>query len=303
MTPQLKAALIACSVAVVLAMPVRVAGQDSLGTARQLYASAEYQGALTMLSALLASNPPPQERQAIELYRVFCLFALGSVDEANRAIDAMIHRDPLYRPNLEEVPRRLRTAFSDARRRLLPSIIQEKYVVAKTAFDQGDFKGAAGGFTQVLIALSDPDIGDAVEQRPLADLRVLAAGFNELTVKAMAPPTPAPEVAAPAPAPEPVVRAPRIYDGQDPNVIAPVVLRQDLPPFSGHVFVRKNARLDIVINETGNVESAAMVQGVDPRYDALVLAAAKGWRYRPASVAGVPIKFRKRIQINLASDP
>ena len=300
MTPRIKALVVACSAAVILATPVRLLGQESLATARQLYASAEYQGALAMLSALLASNPSPQERQSIELYRVFCLFALGSVDDANRAIDAMILRDPLYRPSVEEVPRRLRTVFTEARRRLLPSIIEEKYVVAKTAFDRGDFKAAAGGFTQVLIALSDPDIAPAAEQRPLADLRVLASGFNELTIKAMAPPPPAAAVAVPAPVPESAaVRLRRIYNVNDANVTLPVVVRQDLPTFSGQVFVHTNATLDVVIDENGLVESAAIVSGLIPRYNPLVLAATKAWRYRPATVDGVPVKFRKRIQITL----
>ena len=58
---------LSCVIAAILLMPLRVLGQESLGAARQLYASAEYQSALTMLSSLLASSPPPQERQSIEL--------------------------------------------------------------------------------------------------------------------------------------------------------------------------------------------------------------------------------------------
>jgi hypothetical protein len=33
-----------------------------------------------------------------------------------------------------------------------------------------------------------------------------------------------------------------------------------------------------------------------------VLAASKTWRYRPATADGVPVKFRKRIQITVAPD-
>jgi outer membrane biosynthesis protein TonB len=39
---------------------------------------------------------------------------------------------------------------------------------------------------------------------------------------------------------------------------------------------------------------------VHPVYDAQVLAAAVEWRYEPARLGGVPVKFRKRIQINVA---
>src|SRR6185503_21325310 len=176
------------TLAMILAAVTPSAAQETLANARQLYASADYKSALTMLNTLLATSPSPQDRQSIELYRTFCLVAIGNTDEANKAIEAMVSRDPLYRPNMDDVPPRLRTVFSDARKRLLPALIQERYIIAKTAFDRGDYKIAAEGFTQVLVALGDPDIGPAAKQPPLADLRVLASGFNDLTVRALTPP-------------------------------------------------------------------------------------------------------------------
>jgi hypothetical protein len=304
MTRHTTAAVAACAVVAILTMPVRLVGQDSLAAARQLYASAEYQDALTMLNTLRAGNPSPQERQSIELYRTFCLVAMGRTAEATDAIVAMIARDPLYRPNMDDVPPRLRTVFSDTRKRLLPSIIQQKYVAAKTAFDQNDFKVAADGFTQVLMALSDPDIAAAAGQPPLADLRVLASSFNELTVRAMTPP-PIQQVAVPAPtAPAlPVSRAPQIYDAGDTDVQAPVALRQDLPAFPGRVTVARRGVVDLVISETGAVESATMAEPLDALYNRMVLAAAKNWLYRPARREGAPVKYRKRIQIALSPEP
>ncbi len=176
------------TLAMILAALTPSAAQESLANARQLYASADYRSALTMLNTLLATSPSPQERQSIELYRTLCLVAIGNNDEANKAIDAMVARDPLYRPNMDEVPPRLRTIFSDSRKRLLPALIQERYVSAKAAFDRGEMKIAADGFTQVLLALADPDIEVAAKQAPLADLRVLATGFNDLAVRALTPP-------------------------------------------------------------------------------------------------------------------
>lgn len=295
--------LILCCIALLLAMPGRVSGQESLAAARQLYASAEYQSALSMLTGLLAGNPSPQDHQSLELYRVFCLFAIGNPREANSALESMIARDPLYRPNMDEVPRRLRTAISEARKRLLPSIIEQKYDAAKTAFEAGQFKAASAGFTEVLIALSDPDVAAEAQQRPLSDLKVLATGFNELTVRSMAPP-PAPE---PLPAPAlavtaatPIVRSPKIYDGHDADVKVPIAVRQEMPPFPGQIFGFKTGALDVVIDETGAVESATMVTPLDARYNALVVAAAKMWLYRPATLDGAPVKFKKRIQIALS---
>ena len=40
---------------------------------------------------------------------------------------------------------------------------------------------------------------------------------------------------------------------------------------------------------------------VAPRYDSLVLAAAKGWKYSPATLNGTPVKFRKVINISIKS--
>jgi TonB family protein len=279
------------------------AAPESLANARQLYASADYKSALTMLNALLAASPSPQERQSIELYRTFCLVAIGNTDEANKAIEAMVSRDPLYRPNMDDVPPRLRTVFSDARKRLLPALIQERYIIAKTAFDRADYKIAAEGFTQVLIALSDPDIAPAAKQPPLADLRVLASGFSDLTVRALTPaPVPVVPLTVQAP-PPPAAMPPRaavIYTQDDKSVVPPVPVRQDMPPFTGRTPFDRVGVIEVVIDPSGAVESASMVQPSEPLYDQRLLAAAKNWSYRPARLDGAPVKYRRRIQINLA---
>ena len=228
-------------------------------------------------------SPSPQERQSIELYRTFCLVAIGNTDEANKAIESMVSRDPLYRPNMDDVPPRLRTVFSDARKRLLPALIQERYIIAKAAFDRSDYKIAAEGFTQVLIALSDPDIGPAAKQPPLVDLRVLASGFSDLTVRAMAPP-PVPVVLPTVQAPPPPVamapREPVIYEQDAKNVMPPVVVSQEMPLHRKIPFDRVGV-LEIVIDSNGGVESATMVQPTEALYDRRLLAAAKTWIYQP----------------------
>jgi hypothetical protein len=303
MTRHTRPVVVICTVVMILAAFTTSSAQESLANARQLYASADYKGALTMLNALLAASPSPQDRQSIELYRTFCLVAMGSTDEANKAIEAMVSRDPLYRPNMDDVPPRLRTVFSDARKRLLPGLIQERYVIAKAAFDRGDMKIAADGFTQVLMALGDPDIGPAAKQPPLADLRVLASGFNDLTVRALAPP-PVPVVQLPVPTPAPVAppREPIVYTQDDKNVLPPVVVRQDLPQFPGRVTFDRMGVLEIVIDLNGGVESATMLESVEPLYNRLLLAAAKNWTYRPARLEGAPVKYRRRIQVSLTKN-
>src|SRR5678816_3300759 len=94
------------TLAMILAALTPSAAQESLANARQLYASADYRSALTMLNTLLAASPSPQDRQSLELYRTLCLVAIGNNDEANKSIEAMVSRDPLYRPNMDEVPPR-----------------------------------------------------------------------------------------------------------------------------------------------------------------------------------------------------
>ena len=302
MMRQVRPVLATWTLAIVLAAVTPSSAQESLDNARQLYASADYRTALTMLNTLLAASPSPQERQSLELYRTLCLVAIGSTDEANKAIEGMVSRDPLYRPNMDEVPPRLRTVFSDARKRLLPALIQERYVIAKTAFDRGDMKIAADGFTQVLLALADPDIAVAAKQPPLADLRVLASGFNDLTVRALAPP-PVPVVplaVQQAPPPVPVAREPMIYSQDDKNVLPPETVRQDMPSYPGRVTFDRAGVLEVVIDALGAVESATMLEGVEALYNRLLLTAAKNWRYRPARLDGTPVKYRKRIQVTLS---
>jgi len=291
------------ALAMILAASSPSAAQESLANARQLYASADYRSALTMLNTLLSASPSPQERLSIELYRTLCLVAIGNNDEANKSIEAMVSRDPLYRPNMDEVPPRLRTVFSDARKRLLPALIQERYVIAKGAFDRGDMKIASDGFTQVLLALADPDIAVPAKQPPLADLRVLASGFNDLTVRALTPP-PVPVVPMTVQAPPPQMatapRQPVIYSQDDKNVMPPVMVRQDIPQYPGRVTFDRAGVLEVVIDINGAVESATMLEGVEALYNRLLLNAAKSWMYQPARLDGAPVKYRKRIQVTLS---
>ena len=270
---------------------------SSLATARTLYASAEYGGALDMLNGLVTQTPAGPERQAIELYRALCLVAVGNNAEAVKVIDAMIVQDPLYRPAADDVPPRLRSAFTDARKRLVPGLVQQRYVAAKASFDKKDYAAAAKGFSQVLAGLNDPDLESASSQPPLSDLKMLATGFNDLAAKAIAPPPP-PAPAAPS-AEAMVDRTPRIYSPSDTEVVPPVTVRQEVPQYPGRVLVGGSLMMDVSIDVDGSVESATMGGQPNPAYDRLLLQAAKTWQYRPATLNGRPVKYRKRIQLTL----
>ena len=293
---QNRTVLKACAVVVfVLAAAASVHAQ-SLVAARELYASAEYNDALTMLESLSNRQHSQEERRTIELYRTLCLLAVGRRADADRAIETLVSHDPLYKPSADDIPPRMRSAFSETRKRLLPSILQQKYTEAKTAFDRGEFVIAVDGFKQVLEGLGDPDMGPAATQPPLSDLRTLAVGFHELSVKASMP-APAPAAPAPAPAPAPVVQ--RIYGIGEPGVVAPLTITQRVPPFRGKVLKEGSGVVELIIDETGAVESVRMRVPLNPTYDKLVLTAAKSWQYQPATVDGVPVRFRKLVQVSV----
>jgi TonB family protein len=297
-------AVIALAIAALVSIPTHAA--DALTAARDLYAAAEYDDALALLNKLQPGDHEPDERRAIEQYRAYCLLALGRSADAEQAIAAVVAATPLYKPGADASPR-VRSAFADVRRRLLPTIIQQKYAAAKIAFDHKNFSVAATVFTEVVEAMSDPDVADVVTQPPLADLRMLAIGFRDLSVSAAAPPPVpgrvTPPTAAPAvlvtPAPAAAVVPARIYAATDTQVLPPAALKQTLPTFPAQLLTANRGVLEIVIDEDGAVESATMRESVNPRYDTQVVAAAKSWQYRPAMLMGRPVKYRKMLQIDV----
>jgi len=102
-------------------------------------------------------------------------------------------------------------------------------------------------------------------------------------------------VSLPAAKPAP----PRVFTGTEPGVIPPGVLNQSLPLFSGQVLVPRTGAIEVVIDESGAVESASMTQSVTAAYDQRALAAAKAWRFTPATLNGAPVKFRKVVRISV----
>lgn len=284
--------------------------QDALVVARDLYRAAAYDDALVRLDTLRGSAHGAADGRFIEQYRAFCLLALGRTAEAERAIEAVVMSAPFFRPSDADESPRVRAVFSDVRRRVLPGIIQQQYVQAKAAFDRDDSPSAKAGFQQVLDLLADADVASVVNQPPLAELRTLATGFRDLSARA----APAPAALAPPAATPPKLAtalpaaigrqlgAPPlpngIYSAEDPTVVPPVVVRESWAALAD-VFAVRVGVIAVVIDETGGVETADMVVAVNAVYDRLALATAKRWRYRPATVDAVPVKFRKVILLDL----
>jgi TonB family protein len=277
------------------------AADNTLATARDLYAAAAYEDALAVLDLLKQREHGPDEERAIQQYRAFCLLALGRTADAERAIEAIVAAQPGYQPSDTEVSPRVRATFTEVRRRVLPAIVHELYAAAKSAYDRKEYADAVERFTRVLEVLGDPDLRSAAMQPPLSDLSVLAAGFRDLSVSAAAPPPPPPPPEPPPPVAAAPVQPgpPRVYTSADPDVVPPGIITQTLPPFPSTAALAMQAQgvIEVVINERGAVEQVVMRVPLNATYDRQAINAARGWRYRPATVGGVPVKFRKSVQI------
>lgn len=287
-----------CLAAALLAATVRVGAQESLAEARDLYAAAAYDDALTVLNRLKVGERPAEESRSIELYRAFCLLALGRTTDAERAIETVVASQPAYRPADSDISPRVRATFVDVRRRVLPAIAQQRYARAKASYDQQQYAAAIDGFKETLDLLAETDLAALAAQPPLADVKTLALGFQELAVKASAPPPP-PPAPAPAPAPPPAPPVNKVYGPDDSHVTPPATVRQALPSFPGPVVPEGQGNLELVIDESGAVVSAVMRTSVHPMYDNLAVRAAKSWKYKPALADGLPVKYRKVVQIVL----
>jgi protein TonB len=275
------------------------APQD-LSRAKELYLSAAYDEALTLLDGL---NEDSAAGSAIEVaqYRVFCLMALGRGDEAKKAIEGMVAMDPFYRLPDSQTPPRIRTAYQDARRTMLPALVQRRYAEAKAAFDEKDPR-AAEHFDRVLTLLDDPDLKGS---QTFTDLRTVAVGFRDLAKAAAPPPAPAP---APAPPPSPapaaeVVAAPR---RAALDIVPPVVIFQPMPQWTpapqdrGRTF---NGSVVVLVNDQGGVDSVAIEKSIHPQYDRQLLRIARTWKFKPATRNGVPTEFERSVEIQLKPNP
>jgi TonB family protein len=281
------------------------AGQDTLARAKDLYGLAAYDEALAVLNRLRETTSPPVSSE-VAGYQVLCLLALGRTDDAQKAIATLVKADPLYRPSESMMSPRMRARFDAVRRELLPGIVQETYDNAKAAFDRKEVPVALAQFDRVLALLEEPGFAD-VEH--MADLRRLATGFRDLSKAAAAdvPAAPAPAtsnmstpaaVASP-PTPDPT----RTYSGDDAGVVPPTVVSRRMPMWTPRNEIEKRKEflglLEVVINEAGDVTSAALVRSVHPTYDRPLVETARTWKFRPATKEGTPINYRMMIEIRL----
>ncbi len=283
-------------------------GQDALVQAKALYTAAAYDEALALLSQLDGDSASGSIEA--KQYRAFCLLALGRSDDARNVIQQIVETNPAFQPSETQVSPRLLDAFREVRRKVLPSIVRQSYAEAKAAFERKDFELAGRSFTGVIALLDDGDVKGAGE---LQDLRILSNGFLELLnalpkADSLTAAEPEPAAASSAPtrhsaptAPTPV--ASTIFDVGNVDVTPPVAISQTVPPW--HPLRRDAPALEgtimmiLVVDERGEVASITM-QGInDPAYAAQLRRAATRWKYQPATMNGVPVKYRRLVAIHL----
>jgi tetratricopeptide (TPR) repeat protein len=166
---------------VVTAAPALFAQSGPIESARALYAAADYDDALTMLNDLRQSDRGADIGR-IQYYRALCLLAVGRATDADAAIEAAVTADPLAQPADADASPRVRSAFRDVRRRVLPAIIEHKYADAKSAFADKDIS-AAERFREVVALIDDSDLEGLATQPTLAQVRALAADYLALSVQ------------------------------------------------------------------------------------------------------------------------
>jgi hypothetical protein len=275
---------------------------DPFARAKDLYASAEYEQALQILDGAEFAAGGVE----VDQYRALCLLALGRNDAALRVIQRIVEKNPLFEPPATQVSPRVQSTFRDVRKQLLPAIVRQTYTDAKAAFDAGEMDKAKRRFEDVI---AEVDGLEGLGSKEFGDLRVLSKGFVDLIARSAKP---APAVPPPAaPAPEPVARetvppAPSraIHTVGEAGLVAPVVISQAMPPWhpSRQDTQTYEAVVSIVIDETGAVTELSVQGMLPPVYEASLRRSAMNGRFRPATLKGVPVRYRKNVAVRLTAD-
>jgi tetratricopeptide (TPR) repeat protein len=264
------------------------ADQEALQKVKALYAAAAYEDVLAVITALPTEARGPN----VDQYRAFCLIALGQTDQAQGVIEKLVAADPSYLPDPAEMSPRVLEVFNATRQRVLPAVAKRLYSEAKVSLERKNRDEAIAGFEQLLRVI------DSTNGLPeLADLRVLAAGFLDLS---RALPVTAAPVAAPVEAAvEPVKAAAKV----PAQTTAPKAIKQDLPrwsPFDSLTRLNEfTGAVRVRVGPDGRVQKAEMVRRTHPSYDALLLERARSWTYEPALKDGVPVAADVIVEIRL----
>jgi tetratricopeptide (TPR) repeat protein len=176
----LVAAIVVAS-AVVGAMAMSdISGQQKVSQARALYAAADYEQALAVLKEAADEKRPEVVQHDISVYTFECLVALDRTSEAEQLVEQIVVADPGFRTTATDMPPKAATFFRDVRQRILPRVVEQQYVSAKSLLEQKRYAEAASQFGLVLSLLEDADMQRKEGTDQPVSMRVLAQEFRDL---------------------------------------------------------------------------------------------------------------------------
>ena len=92
-----------------------------------------------------------------------------------------------------------------------------------------------------------------------------------------------------------------IYSSADQDVDPPILVRPRVsvdPPAAGE---RQGMTvLDLLISETGQVETVKLAAPAQDYRDAMIISASKTWKFTPGMRDGHPVRYQKRIWIRIS---
>ena len=100
-----------------MSLRAQQAPADPLAAAKDRYATAAYEGALTLLDEAKPADSDTALRAEIEKYRALCYLALRNNAEADAAIDRFVRLDPEFEVDKLEASTWVRDRFHAGRRR------------------------------------------------------------------------------------------------------------------------------------------------------------------------------------------
>jgi hypothetical protein len=257
---------------------------------RSLYVAAAYEDAL----ALLAGPAPAGTADLADKYRALCLLGLNRMPEAEDVLDGLLVRNPAFQMTPAEASPRVIGLVADVRRRVVLRELETRFTQARADYDAGRFRDAAVGFGQVVLTATDPGVAStprAEDLRRLSDEYRLLAGARVDTSSSIQEVRSAPD-AGPA--------GSRVFNRLDAAVHPPVELERQMPAWSPPRDVAWRSfrgMIEILVNERGAVDDARLIERIAPFYDGPLLASARTWRFKPATLNGVPVKFRQQLDI------
>jgi TonB family protein len=269
---------------------------DSVQQAKQLYDAAEYDSVLSVTRDLDSAAAGGLSLELRE-YRALSLLALSRTSEAEQEIALMFTADPMYVAPATAAPR-WKTAVDRVRTRVRPGIVRSRYAAAKQRYDAKDFTRAATEFEALKVLLAS---AQKEGMTGLDDLVTLTDGFLQLSRTSLTPSTPAPVVAEPPPPARTAVAT------RTPVVTPPVAVERGFPRWDPPAFVNVrqeyDGRIGVMVGADGTVKSVRILDSIHATYDSVLTAAAKKWRFEPATRDGEAIAYEVEIPVVLTPTP